>query len=140
MDFFKSNECYIKINFKMSVNILNPLIPVGWSLYKSTDSNTLPSGNILLDITLQENWKKNEHKIPTSIEYLDPSNWPLTIPELSNLNAPSSQVSEEVNEWKPVITSELERINKYFERLKISRKRKDKETDHSPFSLFYEEK
>ncbi len=129
-----------KINFKMSGNILNPLIPVGWSLYKPTDSTTSPSGNILLDIILQENWKKNEPKIPTSVEYLDPNNWPLSIPELSNLNAPSTKISQEDDEWKPVITSELEKINRYFEKLKISRKGKDKKTDHSPFSLFYEEK
>lgn len=70
----------------MTTNILNPLIPVGWSVYKPNKQTSLYSNGVLLDGMFPENWDKTVPNLQNSVEYLDPEKWPLTIPALSNLN------------------------------------------------------
>jgi hypothetical protein len=126
----------------MATNILNPLIPVGWSLYKPTRNVSLRFGDNLLDGLIQENWNKPIPEVPPSMEYLDPKNWPLAIPALSNLNAPATvHVKEEEVNWKePVISPRFIEIMNDFDKFKLRNSMKKSNTDNGPYSLFWKEK
>lgn len=112
----------------MSSTILNPLIPVGWSVYKPNKETSLCSNGVLLDGLLPENWDKHLPRIQNSREYLDPENWPLTIPALSNLNK-----VDEVDWSSSVITPELQLILDNFGKglMSIRYKKANNNTDYT---------